>query len=83
MIKKKDIKDYDYQYKRVKTITVNLEDGKCFEIKRDWGAYEADCDDATEFDFDIYWNDTEFTEDEKEDIMNLYYDGEFDEWLQW
>jgi hypothetical protein len=83
MITKGHLDRFDYEYKKIKTITIKVEDGCYFEITRDYGKFDAECSDHTEFEWDCYGNERDFTEEEKQDIMNLYYNDEFEEWLEW
>ena len=67
----------NYEYIKKKIITINLEN-RYFEITRNQGAYEAECNDYDTFDFHC-----KFTDKEREEIYNLYEKGYFDEWLEY
>jgi len=82
MITKDNIKKHYSQYERVKTVDVYLDNDKFFTMTRDYGKFDGDCSDHTEFEFDCVGSE-DFTEDEKQDVMNLYNNDDLEDMLEW
>jgi len=89
MITKDKLKKGDENFEQKKTVSIFLEDGRVFTIERDYLKYNQECGDHDKFDFDCQgckdnkFFDSEYSEEEKQDIMNLYNNDEFDEFLEW
>ena len=89
MITKDKLSKCEKEYEMKVTTSIQLEDGRIFTVLRDESKYRAECDDYDEFDFDtIAWKDgksfeCDFSEEEKQDIMNIYHNGDLEDLIEW
>jgi len=89
MITKDKLSKCEKNYEMKVTTSIQLDDGRIFVVERDESMFRAESSDYDEFNFDTMgWKDgrsfeCNFTEDEKQDIMNLYHDGDLEDLIEW
>jgi hypothetical protein len=89
MITKDKLSKCQKEYEMRVTTSIRLEDGRIFTVARDEGKYRAECNDCDEFDFNtVAWKagkffECDFSEEEKQDIMNLYHNEDLEDLIEW
>jgi len=89
MITKDKLSKCDKEYEMKVTTSIQLDDDRIFVVERNESMFRAECDNYDEFNFDTiaYKNgksfECDFTEDEKQDIMNLYHNGDLEDLIEW
>ena len=89
MITKEKLGYVEKEYRMIVTTSIQLQDGRIFTVERDQGRYRAECNDYDEFDFDtIGWKngksfECNFTQEEIQDIMNIYHNGDLEDLIEW
>lgn len=83
MIRAEDIKFNEQEEEHKRIVSLHVGD-KYFTLTRDMIKYEYECGDHDTIDFEVWQSEGEekFSEDEKQDILNLLHNGDLDEYLE-